>query len=88
LSLDSGRPKPALRPAAAQRLERKIESMKGGIGTVSRDTINFGPYRLESGPDRLWRGSEEVALRPKGLSTLAYLARHPNRLVTNDELRE
>jgi DNA-binding winged helix-turn-helix (wHTH) protein len=54
----------------------------------TRGTLEFGPYRLESGPYRLWRGSEEIALRPKSLKVLAYLARHPGRLVTKDELRE
>jgi predicted ATPase/DNA-binding winged helix-turn-helix (wHTH) protein len=54
----------------------------------TRGTLEFGPYRLESGPYRLWRGSQEIALRPKGLKVLAYLARHPGRLVTKNELRE
>ncbi len=50
--------------------------------------IEFGPFRLDTDPDRLWRGSEEVPLRAKSLSVLAYLARRPGRLVTKDELRE
>ena len=40
-------------------------------------TIDFGPYRIESEPDRLLWGSEETPLRPKGLRLLAYLARRP-----------
>ena len=55
---------------------------------MTRDAIGFGPFRLESGPDCLWRGSEEIALRPKSLKVLAYLARRPGRLVTKNELRE
>ena len=51
-------------------------------------TLEFGPYRLESEPYRLRRGPEEIALRPKSLKVLAYLARRPDRLVTKDELRE
>ena len=53
-----------------------------------REAIEFGPFRLDTDPDRLWRGSEEVPLRAKSLSVLAYLARRPGRLVTKDELRE
>ena len=56
--------------------------------SMTRGTLAFGPYRLESGPDRLWRDSEEIALRPKSLKVLAYLARRPGRLVTKEELRE
>jgi DNA-binding winged helix-turn-helix (wHTH) protein len=55
---------------------------------LTRGILEFGPYRLESGPDRLWRGTEEIALRPKSLKVLAYLARRPGRLVTKEELRE
>jgi DNA-binding winged helix-turn-helix (wHTH) protein/predicted ATPase len=55
---------------------------------TTHGTLQFGPYRLDSGPDRLWQDSKEIALRPKSLKVLAYLARHPGRLVTKEELRE
>jgi DNA-binding winged helix-turn-helix (wHTH) protein len=55
---------------------------------MAREPIEFGPYRVDTDPDRLWRGSEEVPLRPKSLAVLAYLTRQPGRLVTKDELRE
>ncbi len=54
----------------------------------TRGTLDFGPYRLESDPYRLWRGSEQIALRPMSLKVLAYLARRPGRLVTKEELRQ
>ena len=50
--------------------------------------IEFGPFRLATDPDRLWRGSEEVHLRAKSLGVLTYLARRPGRLVTKNQLRE
>ena len=34
---------------------------------MDHGTIDFGPFRLEAGPDRLCRRTEEIALRPKGL---------------------
>jgi len=55
---------------------------------MNHDTIQFGSFRLETDPNRLWRGSAEIPLRPKSLSVLAYLARRPGRLVTKTELRE
>ena len=55
---------------------------------MTNDTIQFGSFRLEADPDRLRRGSEEIPLRPKSLSVLAYLIRRSGRLVTKDELRE
>ena len=54
----------------------------------TRGNLEFGPYRLESDPYRLWRGSERIALRPMSLKVLAYLAHRPGRLVTKEELRE
>ena len=63
----------------------------GGFGrdqAMTHPAILFGPFRLDTDPDRLWRGSEEVHLRAKSLSVLAYLASRPGRLVTKDELRE
>ena len=59
-----------------------------GLGGLSRDTLRFGPFRLDRDPDRLSRGSEEIHLRAKSLSVLAYLAQRPGRLVSKDELRE
>ena len=53
---------------------------------MTSGTLEFGPYRLKSEPYRLWRGPEEIALRPKSLKVLAYLARRPGRLVSKDEL--
>ena len=55
---------------------------------MARNTIIFGPFGLDTDPDRLWRGLEEVPLRAKSLSVLAYLARRPGLLVTKDALRE
>ena len=48
----------------------------------------FGPFRLESSPARLWRGSDVIDLRPRALAVLWYLVRHPGRLVTKAELRQ
>jgi predicted ATPase/DNA-binding winged helix-turn-helix (wHTH) protein len=46
----------------------------------------FGPFRLDPPNARLTRGRQAVALKPKAFDVLAYLARHADRLVTQDEL--
>src|SRR5688500_8983570 len=48
--------------------------------------IAFGPFRLERANARLWRGDQAVALTPKALDVLHFLATRPDRLVTKDEL--
>ena len=48
--------------------------------------IAFGPFRLETTQGRLWRGDQVIALRPRSLAMLGYLAAHPGRLVTKAEM--
>lgn len=50
--------------------------------------IAFPPFRLEPDEGRLWKGETLLALRKKPLAILAYLAAHPKKLVTHDELLE
>jgi DNA-binding winged helix-turn-helix (wHTH) protein/predicted ATPase len=48
--------------------------------------INFGPYRLDPINAQLWRGEQALSLPPKTFAVLCYLAEHPGRLVTKEEL--
>src|SRR5215471_10766879 len=48
--------------------------------------IAFGPFCLDVTHGRLWRGEHVLALRPRSLAVLRYLAEHPGRLVTKAEL--
>jgi predicted ATPase len=55
---------------------------------VAESHLTFGPFRLERAPDRLWRGPEELSVRPRSLALLRYLVEHPGRLVTKAEMRQ
>jgi DNA-binding winged helix-turn-helix (wHTH) protein len=46
----------------------------------------FGPFQLDVENERLWRGCEEIILRPKNFAVLRYLAAHPHQLVTRDKI--
>ncbi|MGE3176506.1 MAG: winged helix-turn-helix domain-containing protein [Vicinamibacterales bacterium] len=48
--------------------------------------LHFGSYRIDPGARRLWRGSEPLALPPKPVALLQYLAENAGRLVTKREL--
>jgi DNA-binding winged helix-turn-helix (wHTH) protein/tetratricopeptide (TPR) repeat protein len=50
--------------------------------------IIFGDFRLDLVNECLWRGGASIALAPKEYAVLLYLARHPGRLVTKEELIE
>ena len=48
--------------------------------------LSFSPFRLDPASQQLWRGAEVVPLRPKAFLLLRYLAEHPKRLVSQEEL--
>src|SRR5262245_27977207 len=54
--------------------------------TPSASTVTFGPYRLDPSGPRLWKGEEPVALQPRPLAVLCYLAARPGEVVARDEL--
>jgi len=49
-------------------------------------SLLFPPFRLDLGNEQLWRGAQELELRPKTFAVLRYLAQHPGQLVTKDEI--
>ena len=46
----------------------------------------FDRFRLDLDHACLWRGAEVIALPPKAFDLLHYFVRHPDRVVTKDEL--
>ena len=50
--------------------------------------LSFPPFRIDVDDERLWKGGSELKLRRKPFAILKYLAMHPKRLVTQNELIE
>jgi DNA-binding winged helix-turn-helix (wHTH) protein len=48
--------------------------------------LSFPPFRLDVADERLWRDGKEIPLRRKPFAILRYLAEHPRRLVTREEV--
>jgi DNA-binding winged helix-turn-helix (wHTH) protein/tetratricopeptide (TPR) repeat protein len=48
----------------------------------------FLPYQLDPRGERLLRDAKVVPLRPKPFALLRYMAEHPGRIVTHEELRK
>jgi predicted ATPase len=73
--------------APVERFMRR--SILATLGVVMELTheVNFGPFRLDPVHGRLWRGGRVIALRPRALAVLRYLAAHPGRLIPKAELR-
>jgi DNA-binding winged helix-turn-helix (wHTH) protein len=55
---------------------------------VSRDTIEFGPFTLDTGTRQLRRREEEVHLSTKAFELLLLLAEQRPRAVSKDEIQE
>ncbi len=50
--------------------------------------ITFASFHLDLTDERLWRGAEEVPLRPKTFAVLRFLLERPGRLITKEELHD
>ena len=50
--------------------------------------IHFGPFELDVEGVELRRGAEKISVRPKCFDVLVYLAQHPGRVVSKEELLE
>jgi TolB-like protein/DNA-binding winged helix-turn-helix (wHTH) protein/Flp pilus assembly protein TadD len=51
-----------------------------------RRKLRFGAFVLDLDRASLWKGAEELKLRPKSFDVLRFLAEHPQRIVTKAEL--
>jgi len=54
--------------------------------TDSPSTLRFGPFRLDPGDARLWRGDEVVPLGARAFAVLLRLASRPGRLTSKRDL--
>jgi DNA-binding winged helix-turn-helix (wHTH) protein/predicted ATPase len=50
------------------------------------EPLVFGGFRLDISNAQLWRGRQEIALRPKAFAVLAHLVEHAGQLVTKPQL--
>src|SRR3954464_1077007 len=48
--------------------------------------VTFPPFRLDADEGRLWKGKKLLVLRRKPFAILCYLAAHPKKLVSHEEL--
>ncbi len=84
---------PNSQSSSAQPIGPRLVAGHAGSPTVS--TKEFGPFRLDTINQCLWRrnggrsdssNEERILLKPKAFAILRYLVDHAGRLVTQDEL--
>jgi DNA-binding winged helix-turn-helix (wHTH) protein/tetratricopeptide (TPR) repeat protein len=65
-----------------------VPDMARESGGRETDVRLFGPFRLDVGEERLWRGNDELKLRRKPFAILRFLTENPLRLATQEEIVE
>src|SRR5262250_2357518 len=53
---------------------------------VAGQQIAFDAFQMDVGRHRLWRGEQEISLRPKAWDVLCYLLERPGLLITKEVL--
>jgi len=54
------------------------------MGKHCEDWFRFADFLLDLSKGRLFKGTEDVSLRPKSLALLSHLVRHAGRVVLKD----
>jgi hypothetical protein len=75
------------RDESVQPAVQAVEAETTGDAMQPGNDLTFGPFCLDVTQGQLWRGAQVLALRPRSLAMLRYLAEHPGRLVTKAEMR-
>src|SRR5690349_21148558 len=57
-------------------------------GRADRPRVRIGACRVEADLDRIVMPAREIAIEPKAMAVLMYLARHPGQVVSASELIE
>ncbi|MCX2727131.1 response regulator transcription factor [Thermomicrobium sp. 4228-Ro] len=50
------------------------------------DVLTVGPLRIDLAQRRVWRGTQEITLKPREFDLLVYLARHRERVCRSEEI--
>jgi DNA-binding response OmpR family regulator len=59
---------------------------RDGLGDAARARVHVGDLTIDFAARVVWRGGDEIALRPKEFDLLAALVRHRGRVVSRTEL--
>ncbi|GEK35635.1 response regulator transcription factor [Kurthia sibirica] len=76
------------KPFEAEEVVARIKAVLRRTAITSAPTKNFGQLTIDTQAHEVYVGKEEIALTPRDLSVLLFLADHPNQTFTRDQLIE
>ncbi|GAA0488560.1 response regulator transcription factor [Salinibacillus aidingensis] len=76
--------KPFVGDEVVARVKAVLRRTEAQDSTVQQ----FGQLKIDLDAHRVWLQDEEIALRPRDLSLLLFLAEHPNKTFTREQLIE
>lgn len=86
LGLNLGADDYVTKPFRIRELLARVHALLRRRQTVSEESIRFGECELDLGAHRFRRGGSEVELTAKEFGLLQYLASHPGRAFTREQI--
>jgi two-component system response regulator MprA len=94
--LDAGADDVLSRPFATEELLARVRALLRGralatataVAATRRGVLVYADLRLDQDTREAWRGERRLELRHKGFELLAYLMRHPGRVLSRRQLLE
>jgi DNA-binding response OmpR family regulator len=86
LGLNLGADDFVTKPFSLRVLLARVEAFLRRRRVEQEEVLRFGDYRLDPGSHRLLCEEREVPLTPKEFGVLSYMARHPGRAMTRDQI--
>lgn len=84
--LDLGADDYLVKPFAFEEFVARIRALIRRRYEAKKSVLKLGPFRLDFAARRLFKGEEEMTIRPREFDLLTYLLLHEGRIVSRTEL--
>lgn len=86
LGLNLGADDYVTKPFGIKELLARVNAFLRRRTKTESAALTFGPCRLDLGARKLFKNNHEITLTPREFDLLAYVAKHPGRALTRDQI--